>query len=173
MALPVQLQNGEEALQIVKRHPMSLIGRFILIGLVVIVVGAMWVAWGLGGTGNFATVMNWTMGIVLLVGLALAGIYYYRYQNDLWIITNQRVIDSTKTTPFNHSVKTADLVNLQDISTDKHGVWQTMFDYGDVQCQTASAQGHQFVFRGVRNPAQVLDEIDQARDAARASRSAA
>ena len=53
------------------------------------------------GDGELRTVMNWTMGIVLLIGLALAGIYYYRYQNDLWIITNQRVIDSTKTTPFN------------------------------------------------------------------------
>ena len=71
MSLPVQLQKGEESLQIVKRHPMSLIGRLVLIGLVVIIVGVdVGSSWGFGGTGNFATVMNWTMGIVLVIGLA-------------------------------------------------------------------------------------------------------
>ena len=55
MSLPVQLQNGEQSLQVVRRQPMSLVGRLVLIGLVVIIVGAMWVAWGVGGTGNFPT----------------------------------------------------------------------------------------------------------------------
>src|SRR5689334_16536886 len=41
---------------------------------------------------------------------------WYRYNNDIWVITNQRIIDSYKASPFSLKTSTADLVNIQDMT---------------------------------------------------------
>ena len=41
----------------------------------------------------------------------------------------------------------------------QRGIAQSMFQYGDVRCETAAA-GRTFVFRGVADPQAVLHEIE-------------
>ena len=63
---------------------------------------------------------------------------WYRYNNDIWVVTNQRIVDSTKTTPF--SLKDLDRRprEHQDMTVERSGIFRTMFNYGDVICQTAA-----------------------------------
>lgn len=89
---------------------------------------------------------------------------WYRYQNDIWIVTNQRIIDSFRSNPFNKRVSTADLVNIQDINVHKRGLTSTMLNYGDVVCDTASAKADAFVLGGVPNPEEIQLLIDRERD---------
>lgn len=162
MGLPVQLQENEEVVRIIKRHPLSLIGRIVGVALLLLVGGALWV-WLRGIGGGLEVVLDILMAVGALAAIVYAGVYWYRYENDLWIVTSERLIDSTKTTPFNQEIKTATLANIQDINIRKRGIFQTVFEYGDVICQTASASGHTFEFLGVAKPAEVLDLIDDQR----------
>jgi hypothetical protein len=162
MSLPVQLQDGETVARIIRRHPLSLIGRLVVIALALIAGVFVW-QWLRGIGGGMQLLVDVLMGAGALIGILLAVIYWYRYTNDLWIVTTQRLIDSTKTTPFNQDIKTATLTNIQDINIRKRGIFQTVFEYGDVICQTASASGHTFEFLGVAKPAEVLDLIDDQR----------
>lgn len=162
MGLPVQLQEDEKVVRIIKRHPLSLIGRIVGVALLLLLGGALWV-WLRGIGGGLEVVLDIMMAVGALAAIVYAGVYWYRYENDLWIVTSERLIDSTKTTPFNQEIKTATLANIQDINIRKRGIFQTVFEYGDVICQTASASGHTFEFLGVAKPAEVLDLIDDQR----------
>ncbi len=165
MSLPVQLQEGETVARIIKRHPLSLIGRIVAVAVLLIVGLFVW-QWLRSIGGGMQVTADILMGVGALVAVAYIAIYWYRYANDLWIVTSQRLIDSTKTTPFSHDIKTANLTNIQDINIRKRGIFQTIFEYGDVICQTASASGHTFEFLGVAKPAEVLDLIDDQRSLA-------
>ncbi|MFO7631883.1 MAG: PH domain-containing protein [Caldilinea sp.] len=162
MSIPVQLQADEKVIRIIKRHPLSLAGRIVGVVFLLIIAALVW-QWLRGLGGGMQTVTDILMVAGTLLGIVYAGVYWYRYENDLWIVTSQRLIDSTKTTPFNQDIKTATLTNIQDINIRKRGIFQTFFEYGDVICQTASASGHTFEFLGVAKPAEVLDLIDDQR----------
>ena len=162
MSYPVQLQDDETVVRVIKRHPLSLIGRIVATLLVWIIAIFLW-QWLRGIGGGMQTVVDILMALGTLFAIGYVAVYWYRFANDLWIVTNQRLIDSTKTTPFNQDIKTANLVNIQDINIRKHGIFQTMLEYGDVICQTALASGRTFEFLGVAKPAEILDLIDDQR----------
>jgi membrane protein YdbS with pleckstrin-like domain len=167
MDLPVQLQSGEEVIQVIRRHPASLWGRLALIALVVIVALIVWL--NLGGDGTLGTLVNIAFILVIAGGLLIGFMVWYRYRNDLWVITSQRLIDVTRSTPFNQQITTASLTNVQDISIRRKGIFNTMLNFGDVICQTASAGSKTFALIGVAKPEQVLDAIDDARAKAKAA----
>jgi len=167
MSEPVQLQPDEDVIMTIKRHPVHLWGRITLIVVVVLLILLLWAFWGVDQTGFLGTSMNiLAIGAVLIGGL-MAYVYWYRYNNDIWLITSQRLVDSTKSTPFAHDLRTADLLNLQDINIRQRGIAQSIFQYGDVSCQTASASSETFQFMGVKDPQEVLDQIEKARSQAR------
>ena len=88
---------------------------------------------------------------------------WYRYNNDIWVVTNQRLIDSLKTMPWNLRLATADLVNVQDLTVERDGILRTIFDYGDIICQTA-AEMQSFRLSGIPRPREVQALIDKERD---------
>jgi len=166
MDLPVQLQGGEEVIQVIRRHPASLWGRLALIALVIIIALVVWL--NLSGDGTLGTLVNIAFILVIVGGLLIGFMVWYRYRNDLWVITSQRLIDVTRSTPFNQQITTASLTNVQDISIRRKGIFNTMLNFGDVICQTASAGSKTFALIGVAKPEQVLDAIDDARAKAKA-----
>ena len=66
--------------------------------------------------------------------------------------------------PFNLTVNTADLVNVQDMSVSRNGILATMLDFGDIHCQTASADAKDFVLTGIPNPRETQILVDRERD---------
>lgn len=164
--LPVELQGGENVAHIAHRHIVYLIlhmfwaivGGVVPVILLLIATSS---ASGLLGTILLITTIVWALG-----GLVVIYFTWYRYQNDIWIITNQRLIDSTKFNWFNHRLASTDLVNVEDMTVERKGIIPTMFNFGDLRCQTAGAQGT-FTLKGIPAPQKVLDIVDQNRDAAR------
>ena len=172
MSYPIQLHDDEEVVATIKRHPVHLWAREILIAVIILIVLILWYNFGLGSSSESIS-MFWNIVAVatVVVGLFLAYSYWYRYNNDLWLITSQRLVDSTRSTPFSQSVSTADLLNIQDINVRQRGISQSIFQYGDVQCQTASASANTFEFNGVADPQEVLEQIEQSRTNARRGQS--
>lgn len=169
--LPFELQADEAVLLFARRHWLyfySQLALIVLAGLVVTIAGILLVVstFGFDGLLGKATLLV----IILWAGYwgVRAYFHWYRYNNDLWAVTNQRLVDSIKKHWFHHAMASADLVDVEDIRVVREGVLHTMFNFGDVRCQTAGEVPN-FVLDGIPNPVGVLAVVDNARDAARRS----
>lgn len=170
MNLPFELQEGEEVIQKVRRHWLHIYPRLAVLVLVAIVpVIALWAA--------VLTRLTITNEVRLgLIGVSALWLLFwgvrlfflaYRYNNDFWTVTNQRLIDSVRRHPFHLQVDSADLINVENISIDRTGFLRTIFNYGDVECETAGATG-KFTLAAVPKPGDVQLLVDRLRDAQRA-----
>ena len=163
---PIRLQDGERVIQLVRQHTWFLLGKLILSFLIFIGFAIVLNLASRPG-GIFSTPWApWVLLIGLIITLLIVFSFWYRYRNNLWAITNQRVIDSTKNVPWHQTLSTADLVNVQDVNVVISGIAASIFKFGDVNVQTSS-NSLGMVLRGVQDPEQVLSTIDKARDAAR------
>ena len=80
------------------------------------------------------------------------------YYLDVWIITNQRIIDIEQRGFFSRVISEQKLFRVQDVTSETHGVWSTMLKFGYVYVQTAGAKSR-FVFEDVPDPNGVRDVI--------------
>ena len=63
MDLPIQLQDGEQVIQVIRRHPASLWGRLALIALVIVVTLIIWLSLG-GSANSLSTLLNIVFALV-------------------------------------------------------------------------------------------------------------
>lgn len=169
MGLPVQLQLDEILVARKRRHPLFLawqMGRVLIMGAAPIVVLLIAVNEISGLDGNNGTVAGVAAAVWGGIWLVLGYFTWYRYNRDGWMVTNQRLIDSVKRHWFHHEISSADLIQIEDMSVRRSGLLQTMFNFGDLTCQTAGATQN-FVLRGIPGPTDTLGIVDAARDAAR------
>jgi len=163
-SLPVRLQQDEQVLQRLRRHPIFLIQQLVgvwgLAGVLIVAVNLL----------NFA-VSAWGLTLLRSLAVVVAGFFatyylWYGYSHTEWIVTNQRLLDYNKRHWFHEQMTTADLVNVEDISVEQRGVLATLANYGNVLCQTAGSQPN-LVMDGLADPKHVLSLVDAARDQAR------
>jgi hypothetical protein len=165
-SLPFPLQDGESILRICRRHWMYLwpnvlwhlviaIAPLVVLGLILDGVDVL--------DGTVAQLFTVLAVLWVIYWLIRTFLVWYHYRNDLWVITNQRLIDSYKPHPFSQKLMTADLVNLQDMTVERHGILQTTLNYGTVICQTASAD-REFKITGIPDPRDTQALVDRERD---------
>jgi hypothetical protein len=167
--LPFELQGDEQVLLFARRHWLFFYGQLaviVLAGVVATIAAVILVL----ATIGFDGIAGKGIAVALFVWALFWGVrayfHWYRYQNDIWAVTNQRLVDSIKRHWFHHQMASADLVDVEDIRVVREGFLQTVFKFGDVRCQTAGEVPN-FVLDGIPDPSQVLAVVDSARDAAR------
>ena len=167
--LPFTLQDDEIVLKVARRHwlyfSMRMAGE-VGAGLVLTVVAAWLVTVTYGFDGIAGRITLGVLALWVLYWAVRAYFTWYRYQNDIWTVTNQRLVDSIKRHWFHHLMASADLVDVEDIRIVRSGFLQTVFNFGDVRCQTAGEVPN-FVLDGIPDPAGVMAVVDASRDAAR------
>lgn len=167
--LPFELQGDERVVLFCRRHWLYFYSKLagIVAALLLPAVGLLWIVHLTAGLGS-------TVGKVALVITAAWAVYWairayftwYRYENDVWVVTNQRIIDSTKYNWVKQRMASADLVDVEDINVVREGILHTIFNYGDLRVQTAGEVAN-FVLAGIPAPSEVLAVVDSSRDAAR------
>lgn len=80
------------------------------------------------------------------------------YYLDVWIITNERIIDIEQRGFFSRIIAEHKLFRIQDVVSEVHGIFPTLLRFGDVHVQTAGAVTR-FHFHQVPYPTQVRDTI--------------
>jgi len=171
MKLPFPLQEGEQLLALARRHWLFVYPKLVAGVIVALVpVGVLW--WAMAR-------LDWSDNglprLVALVATAVWLVYWavrlyffkYRYDNNIWVVTNQRIIDSAKNHWFHLQMSTADLVDIEDMSVVRSGFLGTVFDFGDIDCQTAGAV-RKFSLLGIPRPREVQALVDRLRDESRA-----
>lgn len=82
---------------------------------------------------------------------------------DLYMITNQRLVDISFNNLLNKKFAEADIDVIQDASTSVKGLAGTMFNYGTVLIQTAS-EINQINFENVASPEKVIKILQELRE---------
>lgn len=170
--LPFPMQQSEHVILLCRRHWIHLWPKSVLLAIYALLpplVISLALSWADQYEGAVARIF-WIVAAVWLLYWALRiFLNWYRYNNDIWVITNQRIVDSIKSSPFSHRLSTADLVNVQDMTVERRGILQTVLNYGDIVCETA-ADGGDFVLAGIPHPQDVQLLVDRERDRERKGR---
>lgn len=104
--------------------------------------------------GNaLATFVENSLILLLWIYSFLIWIDYYF---DVWIITNERVINIEQKGLFVREISELKFSRIQDVTTDVIGLIPTILNFGDVEVQTAGEE-ERFLFRQVPDPYAVKD----------------
>jgi len=111
--------------------------------------------------------MNWN-GAYPLIVLMTSAYYLFLwlfafftfidYYLDVWIITNERIIDIEQRGFFSRVIAEHKLFRIQDVTSEVHGVFPTLIGYGDIFVQTAGTK-QRFHFDDIPNPGIVRNMI--------------
>lgn len=97
----------------------------------------------------------WLWILFLWVGFFVA---WTNYSLDLWILTNERLVDVEQLGLFSRSVATLELSQVEDVTIETHGIWDELLRSGTVKVQTAGTKD-EFRIRNVALPESVKDTI--------------
>lgn len=165
---PGQREN-EEVIAAVRKHWISLVRPVLqllalnLVPIILFIVYTVVLEWEVVTDGFF-----FVLG-VLLVSLYYLGtwvMYYHAfvgYHLDLWVVTDQRIINIEQNGLFDRVMSELNLSKVQDVTSEIKGQLQTIFDYGHVYIQTAGEQ-ERFIFENVPHPEALAQLIAQLND---------
>jgi uncharacterized membrane protein YdbT with pleckstrin-like domain len=139
--MKTKLKKDEKIIMETKPHWLTLVGSFLLM-LIGSILGII--------VGSYA----------LLLVLVLVGYFIYKIvqrNNNLWVVTNLRVIDEYGV--FSNNTKESPLDKINNVSYLQSFLGR-IFGYGNVQIQTAAEIGSTTYF-SVENPKELKDSITQ------------
>ena len=154
LKLPFDLQKNESVLLFARRHPAFLVIQLVKqAAFALIPIAALLTIFALtagldGRKGQVAGLISLVWFVFWAVRAYFA---WYRYNHDIWVVSNQRVVDSIKKNWFHHAMASADLDDVEDISIRKAGIFATAFNFGDLLLQTAGERPN-FVLSGIPDP---------------------
>ncbi len=86
---------------------------------------------------------------------------YIDWSNDIFQVTPEQILDIDKTPLGEMTSDIAALDNILSIEYARHGLWELLFNYGNVMITIGG--GKQMIFEDVANPSAVQDDIERRR----------
>lgn len=80
------------------------------------------------------------------------------YYLDVWIITDQKIINVDQQALFRREISTLQLDKIQDVTVDVKGIVPTALHYGNILVQTAG-ESREFLMLKIAEPQKVRDTI--------------
>lgn len=155
-------RESEVVLRVVHRHWFDIVTHFIVVILfLAIVFGSLSILPLLNistDTAGMDRLVLFIQNTLLLLLWLYAFLVWIDYFFDVWIITNERVINIEQKGLFVRSVSELKFSRIQDVTTEVSGLIPTVLNFGDVKVQTASEEDF-FLFRRVPDPYHVKDVI--------------
>lgn len=137
----VTLENqaeDERILFVWRHHPVTLfkpalrsLAFLVLPVLLTVITGFSWLS---------NVVLFGLFVVIILICLTYAASEWVSWYNDIYILTNYRVIDVQQEGFFHRTFKEASLSRIQDITYEVKGVMASVFNYGLVEVQTAGTE---------------------------------
>ena len=138
--MKTQLKKDEKVILVTKPHLFTLIIPFLILLVTSIIIGFL-----IGG-----------YGYILVLGAAVYFIYkVVERNNNIWAVTNLRVIDEFGV--FSNNSKESPLDKINNVSYQQ-SFWGKVFGFGNVQIQTAAEIGST-TYSTVENPKKLKDSI--------------
>lgn len=150
----IKLNKGEEIILVVRKYWISIVFK-LFIGSILLITPIIFVsplfAKGVIGKSIFF--------VVLLFGALLILKVLWVWLNDVFVVTNKRIIDINRRSMFDQIVSQAELSKVEDTSYRQKGMCQTLFKYGHIYIQT---EGEVLVLEitDIKDPQMVLSKIN-------------
>ena len=173
----LSLSPGEYVLEVVRRHPIGLIGIWAAAGLLIL-IALLIVPFYAANQSFFAQIfavpvsklpspaVMITPSLILIGFFGLGGfIATYVYLQNRFYITTESIIQFVQYSLFNSKKQMVNLINVEDASADQTGILQQVLNYGTLRLST---QGEETIyhFRFVANPNSVVHRINDATEIA-------
>ncbi|MFC1686462.1 PH domain-containing protein [Patescibacteria group bacterium] len=94
--------------------------------------------------------------LFLLLFLFIGWLNYYL---DVWIVTNERLVDIDQKSLFDRSISQLSLSKIQNVKAEMKGILPTFLRFGDVDVESAGADVGRFSFRSIPNPFEVERKV--------------
>jgi uncharacterized membrane protein YdbT with pleckstrin-like domain len=163
------LEEGERPIKVLNKHPAVLIPKLfipMLIGLALLLGGLL--AQRTWNLPSFVFILGF---LISLVPFGVGLYAYIDWLNDVYVVTNRRVIHRERIGIIQEQSSAAPLHAIQDIQQVQIGLLDHFFRFGDLFIETAGGRG-QVIFRDVPNLNEMRDtifyQIARARATARA-----
>ena len=111
----------------------------------------------LGIEAKFLLLANYFLSVYMMVVLAVSFVIWFDYYLDIWIVTDERIIDVEQIGMFRREVSEFMLSRVQDITVEIPNFMATLLHYGNIRVQTAGEQG--FSARDIPQPDKIKDII--------------
>lgn len=146
----------EKVVLFLRRHWIEVLRIFLSTAGLLLLPIVIGVVLGIGNPAIFShvflgPVFTVTLVAYLLIVLVLTFTNLTDYWLDVWIVTNERIINTEQHGLFNRVVSEVYLHQIQDITSEQKGFLGTFLTFGDVFIQTA-AERERFQFKNIDNP---------------------
>lgn len=155
----IHMKPGEKVIYSLRRHPIIFVGDVLLILVLVAAplglyfgISLMWPELLTGPVSGPVFILT-ASAYYFLVWLFFL-MNFVDYYLDLWIVTNDRVLNVEQHSLFSRTISELDLANVQDVTSEVKGVLAFVLGYGNVYIQTA-AEKERFVFEQVHDPEEI------------------
>lgn len=143
----------EKIIRVLRRHKIVFL-KPALYSLIILVL--------LGLAFYFLVLETWLASLVLIIAAIIIGglffLYWYLWANDLYILTDQRLIDVDQNAIFSRRVNEMSLDKIQDVTYEVAGFLPTAFNFGKVIIKTAGP-AEDIVIETIPSPSKVTEEI--------------
>ncbi len=164
----LNLSEGEYLIRVITRHPIGALpalatGLAILVVLFVVWADLPYIATWLQIDVSTINLVYFSLIMLFLITVTsvVTFVAYFVYSNNRMFLTNESVIQEIQKTLFSHKGQTVNLLNVEDVSFKKQGVFQQAFNYGTVSLSTEGEQTN-YDLSYARDPKGAADAINNA-----------
>jgi len=157
-----QLDPGETIIRVVHRHIFDLIPTIAVAAILALAaVGVAYITGRFSANIPLPPIVTLLI-VVTMIGLSgiivLVGVYVYR--RNVLVFTNVHCVQVEQLALFQRRVSQLSFLRVEDVTGRRVGIVQTLFNFGDVQVQSAGEQ-EKFIFKNAPNPELLADEVLQ------------
>jgi membrane protein YdbS with pleckstrin-like domain len=161
------MQPGEQVLAEIKRHPIGLIGNYIVTGGLVLLtaVGAIFAPHIVSSDMQHQASVWGATAFVIVAAFAFITILITTtvYKGNRWIVTSDSLTQIMQVSLFSKQSSQLSLHNLEDVTVLQNGIIQSAFNFGTLHAETAGERA-KFVFRYCPDPNARTRDILMARE---------
>ncbi|OGY45724.1 MAG: hypothetical protein A3J65_02065 [Candidatus Buchananbacteria bacterium RIFCSPHIGHO2_02_FULL_45_11b] len=157
-------QEGEKIILLLRRHPLTIFLKILLWATAAVLPLIFYYLLGGVLAGWFSHEL-FTPILVLFTSIFYLYVWLFMffsfvdYYLDVWIVTNERIINIEMKGLFSRTSSEQKLYRVQDVTSEIKGFFATVFNFGTVYIQTAGEQ-QRFIFKQVPHPDQVAKKIN-------------
>lgn len=160
------LAPNEQIILLLRRHWLRLVLKLAKISALIfippIIYWLLILVWPSLLQNKGTSTIFWYFGLLFwLVICCWLWLVWLDWYLDIWVLTNQRVIDIEQRKLFNRRILVCGLDKIQNVTAKTSGPLATFFKYGDVEIKTAD-ETNQITFYQISSPTAVQDKIMQA-----------
>jgi|AntRauTorckE6833_2_1112554.scaffolds.fasta_scaffold00144_23 uncharacterized membrane protein YdbT with pleckstrin-like domain len=112
-----------------------------------------------GETQSFWSIFIFLYSFWVLILWIMGFVFWTNYYLDVWIVTNEKILDVEQIGLFSREVSMLHLERIQDVTVEVKGFVATLMKFGDLHVQTAGQQ-REFIIHNIPQPDKVAKKIN-------------